>query len=487
MPKKKVFGLILTSIVLLYFIIICFGFGKTNTHLLSWLGIIIYFYCIYSWCTVKNESLFCPYVIFITFFMLFNYGQCIMWAFGIHSPSEIGSGELYYGSGIYPTQEDIANAQWFTCLCLLAFHIGALLVRHKSAKLDMDVKPDKIENDDSIKRVMFLVGCILSCIVVPVAIYIRIKELGIARQFGYKALYYGDYSTQSGYLQILMFLFFPSLICLLIGGDYSKRIKNIAYSIFGIYALLTLLTGDRGGWLYSLVVLMWINYYNHKWKFSKFLLYIVLGIVGINILSIITAIRDTSLVNVDLGTVFKSTGFSSSAVKGAFFEMGGSMGIVTYFQIVGRDIFPYLNTYLTAILGIVSSRLLRFFGIKQVLIGDWFSQEHLRISWGAGFSMVGEAFVNGGYIGGIFYMFLWGLIIGRILQIVGDRPKSPLKMFITVCVLNIILRFPRGASYLILKELFYGVFIIVVLIVILNNLLNKKQHTNRYDQLYKTK
>lgn len=53
----------------------------------------------------------------------------------------------------------------------------------------------------------------------------KLLEVRIALVHGYNALYYGDYATQSGYLQIILYLF-PALICLLIGSNFSKVITR---------------------------------------------------------------------------------------------------------------------------------------------------------------------------------------------------------------------------------------------------------------------
>ena len=115
---------------------------------------------------------------------------------------------------------------------------------------------------------MFLIGSIITIVLYPIVIVTKIKELIISLNFGYKALYYGDNATQSGYTSILMYLFFPGLICMLIGSNFSKKTTRLVYMLFGIYAVIGLLSGDRGSWLYSLVILIWLlmQHKGIKWK-----------------------------------------------------------------------------------------------------------------------------------------------------------------------------------------------------------------------------
>lgn len=55
---------------------------------------------------------------------------------------------------------------------------------------------------------MRLVSKVLLIITTPIAIYSAMQNMKIARLYGYNALYYGDYATQSGYTQIIMYFFF---------------------------------------------------------------------------------------------------------------------------------------------------------------------------------------------------------------------------------------------------------------------------------------
>ena len=71
-------------------------------------------------------------------------------------------------------------------------------------------------------------------ITTPIAIYSAMQNMKIARLYGYNALYYGDYATQSGYTQIIMYFFFPSLIGYLISNKYSKRAR-IIHNFWALY------------------------------------------------------------------------------------------------------------------------------------------------------------------------------------------------------------------------------------------------------------
>ena len=455
----------LFSAIILAALIFCIFIDDQN-YWLNWLGIIIYLYAVFTWHWEKEDSIFSLYTIFFTFFLLFNYGQCIMWALGIGLDRGIGTGVVAYGTGVIPSVEDLINVKWYTCFCMLAFHFGALIFAKKNS-IYTKLRWYESENPDADRNYLLNVGRILSIVVVPLALGVKVVEVGIALTYGYNAIYYGDYATQSGYIQIILFLFFPVLVCLLVGSNFDKNTTRRVFIVFAIYSVLGVMSGDRGSWLYSLIILIWA-YVQSKGTFNyrKLIKWIILATVGIYLLNVVTTARDgggiSDLTIQDFLSAFDT---DESPIVDAFFEMGGSMSIITFFLIKGNGIYPYANTYLTAILGSISSRLLSMLGLKFVLLADWFSQDYLHISWGTGFSMIAEAYVNGGYFGGIIYIFIIGIIIGKVLCKCRDNQdvtNHPMKVFLALSTANILMGFPRAASYLIVKNFVYGVFVILV-------------------------
>ncbi|MBE7037236.1 MAG: O-antigen polysaccharide polymerase Wzy [Ruminococcaceae bacterium] len=468
---------ILITFALFVYVCICALYKDGNPYLLHWLGIVIFFYGIYTWKVKTDSSWFSPYTILFLFFVLFNYGMPIMWAFNIHRGSEIGTHEMYYYSRYIPSQSDLIEVQWYVCLAMLLFHFGALLfAKRNSGTKEPAREIGPVTDYSTIENAMRTVGGLVLCVMAPIAIYSKLQEVIIAQSYGYQALYYGAYSTQSGYTQILMYLFFPSLVCYLIGNRYSKKSRFIAYSIFGLYALLGILSGDRGNWLYSLMILIWLHTHYIKMPMRTYVFLVAAGIIGIYLLHAITAVRNTGLNELSMDMFLEVFSAEESPIVDAFFEMGGTMGIITYFLHFGNGIYPYENTYLVAILGALSSRVLTFFGLKPILISNWFSQTHLGLDdYGTGFSMLGEAFVNGGYYGGLVYMFVWGIILGKLVQAAprNDKHASPIRLFVATASLNVVVGFARNPSYLVVKELLYGVLFMFVLIYIFSGKFKK--------------
>ena len=84
-PKRFLAGtLFIVSIIAL--IICSVSLDSSNFMLLHWVGMIIYVSCALTWSYRNDGKLLCPYNIFLTFYYIFNLGQCTMWAFGLSSP-----------------------------------------------------------------------------------------------------------------------------------------------------------------------------------------------------------------------------------------------------------------------------------------------------------------------------------------------------------------------------------------------------------------
>ena len=456
-------------LILTFFLAIYMGatavFYEKTPFLLNFQAVVILFYCILCWKIKSQGKIISPYVIFMVFYVLFNYGQCIMWVFGIHSNDEIGKQELYYRLAPATTSE-IQAAQWYICFSMLAIHLGVILSlifrKHKKQenKAPEDLKKRNIED-----KALGAVSQIIFAIVYPLTMALRLKELSISHSGGYKSLYYSDDSTQSGYMQIIMYLLIPSILGILLSQNVEKGRKRIVFILFIIYVFVTMFCGYRGEWLYPAAAVLLVYARRIKIKPKIILIGAIAMCLLVSFTHVITSVRDSGLGSLTIASFSEAFSSDDSPISDAFFEMGGSMGIIIVMMRIGASAYPYANTYLTSILGAISSRFLSFIGIKHVGMGGWLSQEYLRISWGTGFSMLGEAYTNGGgYVGGLIYMILLGFLIGLLFSI--DRKKGPIYSMIAAASINAILPLTRGTVYLVLKEILYGPLLLALCIVL---------------------
>lgn len=345
--------------------------------ILSWLGIILYVYIVFSWYKLHGK-IFDLYTIMITFFVLFNYGQCFLWAFGIHTDTEIGKSNLL-GVGL-ATDKEIIISQLITLMCIYMFHIGSCFCTVKDKEFD--------ENKEKINKTsIYKISRILSFLVIPATFIKLLKDILVSSQYGYGALYYGDNMNQSFIIEMLYRLFYPCLFGLLIGSGFKKSVRRFVYIIFVIFMVLSLLTGDRGAWVYSILIFAFLhNNCVKKFSVSFLVKCCILALIFLNIVTAVVAVRKTGI-NVE--SVKEAMTGDANPIILTISEMGGSMIIQTTLVKVGYDIYPYGNTYVFAILGMISDKFISFLGIPYVNVSNWFSQEYLKLNnWGTGFSIV---------------------------------------------------------------------------------------------------
>jgi oligosaccharide repeat unit polymerase len=430
---------------------------------MSWIGILLGIYIFITWFRLTG-AVFTLYTIFMMFFFLFNFGQPIMWAFGVHIPEEIGNQPIYKGLGT-PNNADIVNGQMITCISALMFHLGAIICYRPKGK----VNRDSVQTDSATLKAIFIVSLVIGSIIIPITLYYTFDSLKVAMTLGYKALYYSDYAyNKSNLFIVAQTLFFPCLVGMLIGSKYNKKIKYFVYIVFIIYILLNLFAGDRGTWIYSLVILIWLSHVCYKpIKIKSTLKYLILSLIGIYIVGAIVSIRNVGLSNVTFQDIIDSFAFENSPIVLTIFEMGGTMKVVMVLLMYGWDIWPYANTYLLAILGMITNKVIYIFDLPFSLISDWFSQDYLGLSYGAGFSIIAEAVLNYGPYFSPFIMVALGYLITSLIYI--DKKMKyynrPLRMLFAVTTLNVFLPLTRNFFHLLLKEWFIGVLLFTTLIL----------------------
>lgn len=440
---------------------------------MNWIGIMMFFYVMYTWYKI-TKTILSPYTIFMLFFFLFNFGQCFMWAFGIHDTSEIGKNVMYNSFGV-ATELDIFKAQILTLICIIMFHFGAVLCckRYSRIIINTNIRDENIKKEDTkTLKAIYYSSLMVGCIVIPVTLYNAFQDLKIARNYGYSALYYSEFAQQGGTVSgLLVMLFFPCLIGLLIGSKYNKKVTKVVYIIFGVYLIINLLCGDRSSWIFRIFILAWLSHScNKKIDIRKFIKYLIIAIIGLHITNVIVEFRNIGLSNISFENIF-----SNSPIVSGMFEMGGSMQPTIILQKYGWNIWPFENSYLLAILGAITNKIISFLGIPFELLSTWFSQYYLGISWGAGFSLVAEALLNFGPILAPLIICLQGNIIASILYVDKsiDYLVKPLRYLFTASTLDCFIRLTRNEIHLILKQWFYGVILFYIFIILVRKVLIK--------------
>ncbi|KWW14056.1 hypothetical protein AS888_00550 [Peribacillus simplex] len=432
-------------------------------YILSVLGIVLGGFVITSWYRLTNK-LFSLYTIFMLFLFLFNYGHSLMWALGIHQDGEIGQTTLF-AFGL-PSSADIVKTQMIVLIGILTFHCGAVFCIKPKSTIKESLSDINIQNRNRSLNSIYDVCLILSILVIPITFYNSFQNLSVALRYGYSSLYYGDYANNGISLFILIsMMFFPCLVGLLLGSNYKKNVKNTVYFIFGMYVLIGIITGDRGEWIYKLLILVWMSHtINRKLTFKYIIKYLILGIVFLYLISAIVSLRNTGIT---FDGFIESLSSENNFLISTVFEMGHSMRPTLVLVKGGWDIFPYGNTYVFALLGIISERVISIFDIPYITLSSWFSQTYLGISYGAGFSIIAEALLNfGPFVAPLILLLLGYIITSAIYVETVNFKEDPLRIFFAVTTASVCISIVRNTIQGTLKSWFYTTVIIYLLVLL---------------------
>ena len=441
--------------------------------ILCWCGIFAILYIIVSWKNMTGRAV-SLYTLFMLFFFMFNFGQCFMWAVGIHSSNEIGSGELYHRLST-PTNSDIVKVQSLVIVGAIMIHFGAInFHRNKSrqTKKLMSSSEDMPEsNADRANLLRF--SFILLPFVVFSEYYYQISNYINAKTYGYTGLYYNE-NVQSVNVafQIIARLFFPVIFGLLYGSNYKiKSIRILAYSLFGIDVILSVMVGDRGGWIYSLLLLLLCHSIFYK-KLSMRQI-VTLGAIAYAGMIILIAVRNIRNVGVTASGLVNAMGSAvTDPITSTLTEMGGTMSVTLVFVMQGWDIFPYGNSFLYGLLIAPTKRIINILNLNFETISSWLSQKYLGISNGAGFSIVAEVYCNFGPVFFPIIMILVGIIIQKITDIDScDYEHDFMTIFYKVITCSVIINISRNCFSYNMGEVFYTTLLFWILFTFYNMLI----------------
>ncbi|MBR7552550.1 O-antigen polysaccharide polymerase Wzy [Allobacillus sp. GCM10007491] len=481
---NKEVGFVTFFLSILVYVLYLLTFSLVNANqdysiwvfLLSWLGIFLFLYICFSWYLITNV-VFTPYTIFMLFLFLFNYGQPFLWAFGIHDLAEIGKSSLYnFGAA---STSDIMKAQTFTLISTLMFHTGAVFCYKEGNKRKLEKTKRSLNQYENpiILKSIYYTCFIVGIVVFPVTLIYSFLDLQISLTHGYHALYYSEYARTGINLTILETLFFPCLVGLLIGSKYNKKVTFYVYIVFALFIIFSALSGDRGSWVYKVIILVWLRHVCYKpINLKKTIQYGTLSVIALYIVDVLRSLRNTGI---SIEAVIHSLNLENNPFKSTIFEMGGSMQPLIVLQKYGWDVWPYANTYFTAITGMITNKITYLLDIPFSLIGSWFS-DYLGITWGAGFSMFAEALLNFGPIFAPLFMIIMGYIITSFIYVNKriDYKTSPFKVFFVAATLHSFIPVVRNSFHLLLKNWLYGVIALCIIILIFNAL--QRKFSKRY-------
>lgn len=196
-------------------------------------SIVQFIYTLYSWYKV-NRTLFDAYTIFTLALYAFNVSQPILEALGL----SVGFRRLWGGFGI--SYANYFTATYFALVCLIFFHIGALLSLAKQKKAAYGEQTVASGQIIALRNVALLF-CLFSAF-----FYLRdlLEQMIIVTQFGYVGIYEIEYTSRTS--AILGDMFPPSLLALYCSSLLLRKNELIMTAlVFMLLFLPPLYIGGR--------------------------------------------------------------------------------------------------------------------------------------------------------------------------------------------------------------------------------------------------
>ncbi len=463
-----------TVAVLLYLVLYNAAFSNFSStiYVLSVLGWIELVFCFISM-KRKCGKFFTLYSIFMGFAFLFTYGQCLLWAFGIHLDHEISNTRLYRLG--FPTEESIIRAQMLTLTGLQVFHCGALLAFRKKAVQERALS-DRFFSAGN-KSALLKASWICNLVSTPFMVYSILRSIAINRVYGYGATLNNAevVATQNNLIMLIRLMYIPSLFGILIASDYKKWSVRFCYLSFFAYMIISMLAGDRGEWLFPLFFLVWMHHRFYKPIRARSLAaYLLLGLLFV---TVSVGIRESRSAGVTISGFAEALVGSENPIISAVFEMGSSMRPTVVLTQYGWNNYPYGNSYLLAIVGMITERPLRALIPGYQSLSSWFSGSFLGINYGAGFSFLAEAFSNFGPYLFLAAMFIIGVLFSKFMFFAEsiDNSNRPVLIFFAMATANSMILSIRNTMLVSLKYWAYSTLPILAVCYFLYALTAKKR------------
>lgn len=489
--RKKIIYVNITILFLIFIVIMKFEYNylgnKSYDSQIFWMkvfggiGWLAFIWSLLTWKSLRGE-LICLYTFYLVAFYFFTFGQSLLIVFNLVSDSRNLLNRV--------TTNQLIEAQIFSLLCLVAFHVGALMVCKKPPleppkiiKNSSNKIIDQIRKQEIMLEAIKWIGILLLIFSLPGFIYDSVNAFKAVITEGYRALYgYDDIYTIRPSLISRIFsytssYFLPALICLFIAYKEKISVRTWVLLLMMIHIFNSFLIGGRGNaTALILTIILLFHYCIKPIKGKKIILYGFLFYLLFSFFPIVADMRQLSnRTFMDYISVFTESFGKKNLFFEALTEIGGTMYPLVGVMMLVPDRYPFFagKSYFFALTFIFPN--LNFWDVhpaqKYVSGGPWL-MEALNMSYGPGFTLIADAYRNFGWYGFLVLIgigaFFGGLYSSVDTVTIHRRPDL-------ICVMLIFfystLMSVRGDNLYIVRPLFYVVIPIYLLIHLINSYL----------------
>lgn len=411
--KKKFYATLINIIVLVFEAVIsAILMNHSNTssvqdiRIASLICIFAFFVCIVLWYYLEKEII-CTYVFFFCCLFIFSCGQSLGWGLGF----DMGGKDLIDRVDYGLNKTLLLKGLCYSMMAFTTFNLGAIISNHSIKRFTWSAE-DVTNAFENIGRLMLIIA-------IPSFILNIGETIFVVMNGGYHASY--DLMVErSSIMKVIRYMgeyMQPCLLLIVVANrNKSATKRNMAVFMLIIGAICKLYIGGRNQAVLTMMgIILAFHYFVKKFNISTI---VKLGIGGYFGLAILNAVAQTrNIVGHSLVTFISNIDLNPGSVIGEFVgEMGWSISSVCWTMNYVPSVKDYMRgtSYLMAPLNIIPN--LGFWKVHPALkydVGEWL-QSITHASYGLGYTMPAESYINFGWYGGIAFMFVWGVIIAKL-------------------------------------------------------------------------
>lgn len=425
----------------------------------------IYIYEIWSMYTI-TEKLFTPATLFLIAFYMFQNGQLLLLSLGIDfNDFYINSLKSYTIPVV--VFSSISNVIAGFIAFFLARPKNKLIIHINNRKIDR-ISPDFITD---VARFGFIITSI-------VAFPLILVKFTYSLSGGYNAVRAFE-ETLPSVVNFIEYFFMPfSVLYMVYGGkEKSKWVRIFVV----IWALITSLCGDRTTGIGALVVVVYLFFLQTNNKKEgmgkKILKYIGLVVAALLIIILI-----------QFAYAFRTkSGFDFSSMAEVFITTISDLGFSCFPLFTMMRVVPNSETFLLGqgyFLSVIGGLIPSFIDVtgtiskinaKSRIFETWQTKYYGQYSFGFGFSLNAEAYINFGWFGLISIAILL-IIIFKLLDSYNSEDKNNLWGCYKTCILAFLwFTLPRRDSYYVWKAISYALIFMKVFIFAMRSIVKTQK------------
>lgn len=383
-------------------------------------------------------------------YYIFLESQNILYVFGYKA--QVSTSSIFKLMTVY----ELANSVIYTNILLSFISIGATWCLARNAKAI-------ISEQKAHDPVMLRTARTTSIILFAPAMYYMVKFLSLASTLGYQASFDGEFSNSllTMFCRYALFGWQISLFGILHATNKKRESRLVCFALFAL-VLCYFSVGERTFPISILIcVIFATNADKHNKRKKRAILIVPVAYILLVIVSLIQQVRGSGIITIDsLVSAFTSFDGGLQAALESIGIMGfSSCCLPLTMRLIGREGFKLGTTYLFGMTTFIPN-ILNIFGsysLGRYSLSRWL-KNGLGLTWGPGFSMPAEAYINFGWIGVVI-----GLILGYLLaKFVMVKKSTAFEKTISTAIYYCILTLPRRYLGSAISDITMGILPIIL-------------------------